>query len=117
KPPKKQSFPRCYVSHVNRLSFQKNRWHAFNWCFPHDSESRRDRTDRQELAHPDRGPEAGQESRRSGSSLRLSGLAGIDKPEAQAKSFSKSWNDLRLRFRLVIDKLNGSIAVGRTGLC
>src|SRR5271157_5130555 len=54
---------------------------------------------------------------KSGPGLRLSGLAGIDKPEAPAKAFSKSWNDLRLRFRLVIDKLNGSIAVGRTGLC
>ena len=40
---------------------------------------------------------------KSGPGLRLSGLAGIDKPEAQPKAFSKSWNDLRLRFRLVID--------------
>jgi hypothetical protein len=44
---------------------------------------------------------------KSGPGLRLSGLAGIDKPEAQAKAFSKSWNDLRLRFRLVIDSPAG----------
>src|SRR5271157_5036738 len=43
----------------------------------------------------------GPELDKSGPSLRLSGWAGIDKPEAQAKAFSKSWNDLRLRFRLV----------------
>jgi hypothetical protein len=38
---------------------------------------------------------------------RLSGLAGINKSEAPAKAFSKSWNDLRLRFRLVIDSPAG----------
>src|SRR5271157_2028994 len=45
---------------------------------------------------------------KSGPGLRLFGLAGIDKPEAQAKAFSKSWNDLGLRFRLVIDSRHGS---------
>src|SRR5271157_595851 len=45
----------------------------------------------------------GPELDKSGPSLRLSGWAGIDKPEAQTKAFFKSWNDLRLRFRLVID--------------
>src|SRR5208282_4079490 len=44
---------------------------------------------------------------KSGPGLRRSGLAGIDKPEAPAKAFSKSWNDLRLRFRLVIDSPAG----------
>src|SRR5208337_4333335 len=28
--PKTQSFPRCYVSHVNLLNFQKNRCPSFN---------------------------------------------------------------------------------------
>ena len=44
---------------------------------------------------------------KSGPGVRLSGLAGIDKPKAQAKAFSKSWNALRLRFRLVIDSPAG----------
>ncbi len=44
---------------------------------------------------------------KSGPGLRLSGLAGIDKPEAQAKAFSKSWNDVRLRFKLVVDSPAG----------
>src|SRR5271157_1190025 len=62
-PPKTQSFPRCYVSHTNRLNFQKNRCFAFNWRISCDSKSRRDRTDRQALAHPDRGPEDGSNCR------------------------------------------------------
>ncbi len=52
-----------------------------------------------------------QESRKSGPGLRLSGSAGIEKPEAQAKGSPNPWNDLRLRFRLVIDSPSFSYGV------
>jgi len=44
---------------------------------------------------------------KSGPGLRLSGLAGIDKPEAQAKVIPGLGKGLRLRFRLVIDSAAG----------
>jgi len=44
---------------------------------------------------------------KSGPGLRLSGLAGIDRPEAQAKGIPGLKKGLCLRFRLVIDSPAG----------